>query len=186
MKPALPLVVAVLAVAALAGCAPEAPVVIPEPDPTSTPIFESDEEALAAAEVAYGEYLRVVDEILGESGKNPDRIDAVAGTELAQLEKEGFAAALDSGQRGVGDSKFDSMELQQFDPSAEEGDIAVSVYACLDLSDRDVLDATGKSVVPPDRQNRVPMELGFAPDPTSSAKLLLYVADIWTGDDFCD
>ena len=41
----------------LTACAPDSPAVVPTEDPV-TPIFASDEEALAAAEAAYAAYLR--------------------------------------------------------------------------------------------------------------------------------
>ena len=60
----------------LAGCAPDVPAIQVPPTPTVTPLFASDEEALAAAEEAYAAYLAMSDEITSDGGERPERIPA--------------------------------------------------------------------------------------------------------------
>ena len=62
---------AVLGAALLAGCLPTDPPVTPPPTSDLEPVFASDEEALAAAEEAYGAYLAAADEILSSGGADP-------------------------------------------------------------------------------------------------------------------
>jgi len=185
MKSSTPVLVAVLAIAVLCGCTQKDPVVIPEPEPSSAPIFESDEEALAAAEVAYGEYLKVSDAILKDGGRDPDRIRAVASENQAQAEIEGSQETMDEGKRGIGRSAFDRMSLQQYAPDSPEGKSIVTAYACLDLSGTDILDATGRSVLASDRPDVVPVELTFDAD-VQKRTLIVSSLGVWSGDNFCD
>jgi len=167
----------------LAGCAGDDPIVLPGPDPTTAPVFATDEDALAAAEVAYGEYLRVIDQILADGGKDGDRLLEVATPEVVEFEQTGFDRMLDSGRRSDGQTKFDSMKLQQFDTAVQDGKSIVVVYVCQDLSEVDVLDATGKSVVDPDRKSRIPFEVTF--NQGSDRASIVAASDGWTGEDFC-
>ena len=59
---------------ALAACSTGGTPLPPAPSPSVTPVFASDEEALAAAKDAYTAYLKVSDQILVDGGANPDRI----------------------------------------------------------------------------------------------------------------
>jgi len=168
----------------LAGCTSDGPIVLPGPAPTTAPVFATDEDALAAAEVAYGEYLKVIDEILADGGKDGDRLLKVATEDVLRFEQTGFDRVLDSGHRSVGHTKFDSMVLQQYEPLAQEGEPMVVVYVCDNLSEVDVVDATGKSVVEPGRKSRIPFEVSF--DLTEESALIVSASEGWTGEDFCD
>jgi len=57
-------------VAGLTACTETARIPDAEPSPTATPLFASDEEALAAAVAAYEEFLTVLDGLL--QGSNQD------------------------------------------------------------------------------------------------------------------
>jgi len=180
LAPALAVAAALL----LAGCTGDDPIVLPKPDPTTAPVFATDEEALAAAEVAYGEYLRVIDQILADGGKDGDRLLEVATPEVVEFEQTGFDNVRESGYRNVGEMSFDSMELQQYDASTKTGKSIVVVYVCEDVGDVDVVDADGKSIVAPDRKARIPFEITF--DLNSESKLIVSASEGWTGEDFCD
>ena len=174
-----------VALAALSGCAPEPPPIVPEPTSTTPPLFASDEEALAAAEEAYREYLRVSDAIFLDGGRDADRIDAVSSASHAKAQRDAFAQVLEAGARGTGTTAFDSFELQQFDATAEGGESIISIYTCLDLSDTDTVDATGKSIVAKDRKLRVPLEVHFDLVNPNSKSLVIGAVDFWSGEDFC-
>ena len=167
----------------LAGCTGDDPIVLPVPDPTTAPVFATDEDALAAAEVAYGEYLRVIDQILADGGKDGDRLLEVATEDVVEFEQTGFDRVLDSGHRSIGTTSFDSMELQQYDTAAVDGRAIVAVYVCDDLSEVDVVDAEGKSVVTSERQSRIPFEVTF--DLGSNTPLIVSSVEGWTGENFC-
>lgn len=151
----------------------------PAPEPTVTPAFASDEEALAAAVEAYSAYLAVSDAILADGGANPERIYQVATSSLGADEIEGFAEFQANGFRSVGRSTFDDMRLQSFSSEAID---AVRVYVCVDVSEVDVVDASGKSIVAPDRQTLIPFEMGFD---RVAGTLLLSSKEIWDRGSVC-
>ena len=69
---------ALAAVLLLSGCVPTSPTVTPGPLPSSTPIFATEDDALAAATAAYAAYVKISDQIFMEGGANPDRLKSVA------------------------------------------------------------------------------------------------------------
>ncbi len=162
------------------GCTP------PDPEPTPTsdttiaapPLFTTEEEALAAAEAAYAEYTRVLNEV-GQAGwKDLAPLETVlVGDELASF-RESAADAQSKGWRQVGEAKFDSVSIQFFEPRPS----AVTVYLCEDTSGVDIVDAQGTSVMAVEGLDRTPLEVEFSED-----RGVLKVArdDTWTGDSFC-
>lgn len=161
----------------LAGCVgpPSAP--MPVPSPSSTPVFASDEEALAAAEVAYGEYLAVLDR-------------ALSTVETAELKRVASGRALSEAIESVegfrsdkhhltGNSSFDTASLTQ-----AEYDGRVDIYVCWDITNTDVVDEAGRSTVPIDRPSRFPMQVSFEWIRSESA-LLVIEAEVWDGENFC-
>ena len=185
MRTAPALVVATLALLALAGCVPDDDPVIPGPLPSSTPIFASDEEALAAAEEALIAYYEVSDLIITEGGARPERLLEVATEAVLSNESTGYAQLIEKGWRGSGHTTVDTVSLQSFDPFAAAGSEVVTVYACVDISAFDLVDANGASVVGPGRVLRTGFEVGFESDQPSTQHLVLTRKDPWTGDDFC-
>ena len=156
-----PLAIATLIACSVAGCLPLDPAPLPTIAPTGTPLFSSDEEALAAAAEAYGAYLAVSDQIAQEGGANPDRLAAVVGPELAAIEKAGYSELQNAGLRTVGSTNFFGATLQRFDTESPDGRDVVAVYLCSDVSGVDVLDAAGNSVVSPNRPALTPFEVAF-------------------------
>jgi len=168
----------VAAVLCLGACAPEDPGPKPSPDPTSTPLFASDEEALAAAEEAYGRYQAVSDAILMDGGANPERLLDVATQEKLEYEQRGYEELRSSGYTFTGSSTFDRMTLQSRD------DATVSVYVCDDITSVDVLGQDGRSVVMPDRPDIFPRAVTFVSN--GDRTLVVSNSDEWTGSNFCE
>lgn len=173
--------IATLALLALTGCQPDGPTVEPEPTSSVPPVFASDEEALAAAEEAYGKYLAVSNTISADGGRKPERIDAFLGDELREDAHDTFALYLDRGIRTVGLSTFDSLELQQLEDRGD-GTGNIRLYLCLDASGVRIVDSNNDDVTPY-RPERLPLEIAFEVGPQSD--LTLTESDTWTGDDFC-
>lgn len=172
-----------LALTAMVGCA-AAP--LPPPTPSSTaaaPVFASEEEALAAATEAYAAYLSMSDQILIDGGENPERIKPFASAAMAETEMKGYANAKSKGYRSTGASRFDNLTLQSIDAAATEG--AVSAYLCSDVSEVDVVDASGDSVVSPDRPSRTPFQVVFDVAATAPPQLVVASADVWNGSGVC-
>jgi len=146
---------AALAVAlVLVGCVPTTSPTSPAPRPSTTPVFATDAEALAAATKAYAAYVRVSDEILADGGNNPERIEQVASGEALDGALAGYSDFRQRGLHSVGDSKVGHVSLQKFSPESVSGKNLVTIYACLDVEGVDVLDQTGTSVVSTQRPPR--------------------------------
>jgi hypothetical protein len=185
MRTAPALLVALAATLALAGCVPDDDPVVVDPGPSAAPIFESDEEALAAAEEAYGAYLAVSDSVLNEGGVDSERLLAVATEELYGKASEGFASFEANGWHGTGFTSFDSLELQSYFTDALPGEQTIAVYVCVDLSDVDVVDSNGISVVSDSRIDRSPYVVGFTTVNTGDPSLLVSSDEPWDGSNFC-
>jgi hypothetical protein len=183
-KSRLATVALVLAAALSAtGCTPEAPAADPVPTPSATPLFASDAEALAAAEEAYAAYLAVTDAIFADGGKDPERLLEVATREVFEAQLEGYVSAANEGWTGVGSTTLDSVTLERYDPGNARS--TVSIYGCVDLSEVDVVDSSGVSVVSPTRPNRTPIQATL--DSSGGARFPLIVSGErpWTGENFC-
>lgn len=177
----LPVATLALAALLLSGCVPEEAPPTAAPTPSSTPVFASEEDALAAAEAAYAEFQDTSDSILAEGGSRPERIDAVATGEAASTERQGFSEFSAKGYRSVGKTTFDNVQLESFDPANSSS--TVRVYLCSDVSGVDVLDGSGVSVVAPTRPSRTSFEVGFD---FIEGSLLVSSKDVWTGGGICE
>jgi len=133
----------------LTGCVGGDPLPTLPPEPTSTPIFASEEEALAAAEEAYAAYLEMSNLISSEGGVAPERIAPLVTEERLDDELRGFATVRENGLRIVGSTTFEILEIQRVE--FDDSDAEVTFYACWDASDSRVLDESGADVTPTDR-----------------------------------
>jgi len=157
--------------------------VLPTPQSSTAPIFASDEEALAAAEAAYGEYLAASDAINAKDGNDPQSIAPFVHAEYLPTVLEEFESFESRGLSEKGNLSFDSMELQQYE-DALSGPARVVVYVCVDASETRVIDKKGDDVTSPDRRTRVPLEVVFETDERMK-DLLIFASDVWSGEDFC-
>ncbi|RQP09307.1 MAG: hypothetical protein EAS51_12165 [Microbacteriaceae bacterium] len=164
-----------LAALVLTGCLPSSPAPSPPPTPDADPVFASEEEALAAAEEAYADFLTAVDGVLAAGGIYDGQLTGLATTEVIAQEEQAFASFRSQGWRLTGSSTF-KMRIQQFTDST------VVTYSCDDISQTDVLDASGRSVVSPDRPSLVPFEVAF--DVTSDGLVIAYRTP-WDGGGVC-
>lgn len=178
-----PLIAVPLIAIALAGCSTQQPT-----EETSTaaaqeqPLFSSDEEALAAAQVAYANYLEVSDQIARDGGANPQRLKGLVSDELLDSSSDFANQILSQQLIAVGQSQTDSFHVQSRSISSE-GE-TISIYVCLRLSGVRILDVSGQDVTPASRQDSLPMLLTFKAD-RSEPKLVLDSSEVWTGTNFC-
>lgn len=150
-------VAALAGILLLSGCVPSDPLPTLPPTPTSTPVFASEEEALAAAEEAYAAYLEVSNEVGETGGTDPERIEPYVTPERMEAELRGAQALQSSGLRLVGASQFETIALQMVDAVGEETEVVF--YACWDGSRSRVIDSSGADVTPSDRVNRLVLEI---------------------------
>jgi len=179
------IVLAALAVVlSLSGCfAEDEPAPTTPPVPTATPVFATEEEALAAAEEAYANYLRVSDEILLDGGDRPERLRDYATADMYELQADGFSEMKEENLHAVGETTFDSIRFQSFQSNSLDEVTGVVVYLCTDYSRIDILNADGDSVVLPDRVERTSDEVTFQ---VGNNTLLTASVDYWSGDNFCE
>ncbi|MDH6235969.1 hypothetical protein [Cryobacterium sp. CG_9.6] len=176
---------AVLTALALAGCAAAPiPTWTNSPDPVVAPVFASNDEALAAAVTSYEAYGAMSNQITNEGGVNPERItDFVSDAYLAVV-LGSFASVQDDGLVGSGSSAFDTVSLVRYDDDSAAS-ASVRVYLCLDVTDVVFTDLGGNVTTPPERRNRIPLEVSLISSPSASTKLVVDKEETWPGNDFC-
>jgi hypothetical protein len=149
------------------------------------PVFASNAEALAAATEAYAAYQRVVDQILHEGGEGPERIRAVATDPLASLEESEYTVAREQDLHTTGIRTFDGVRLQRVDARGQNETHVVTVYLCSDVSETDVVDATGASIVQTDRAGRTAYEVSFDWSTPGTKGLVVSERTAWNRPGVC-
>lgn len=173
---------AIVTTVMLGGCVPSEPSASPTPEPSTTPVFASEEEALAAAEEAYAAYLAVSDAIAQEGGANPERLAELVTAEWLEKEVAVFEQFANSGRRQVGATAAYGMVLQQY--SQSDGVADVITYVCADFSATSFLDSAGVDVTPVDRLATVTLQVGFQSEAGASS-LRVSSSEPWSGDSVC-
>lgn len=144
------------------------------------PAFASEDEALAAATEAYRAYLNMSNAVAHDGGKESERMKKFATGDALQYEIQIQEKMHASERRGVGDVSFDSISLQKSD--LQSG--ATVAYLCIDVSQTDIVDSTGASVLSQDRFLRFPLEVSFVLE-TDQKNLIMERSESWTGTNFC-
>lgn len=138
--------------------APTTPPVAMSPAPTPTVSAPPKPEDVAAeqAKARYLDYLQVTDQVAQGGYTDLAAYDAVAiDPETGVLLLE---ARQNAGLRSTGATEVVSLTVQsvELDPPGQYP--SIRLLACLDVSQVDLLDAAGKSLVPPDRPERLRSE----------------------------
>lgn len=174
----LPALAVPLVVLSFAGCATAPTDSTPQNAAVEqAPAFATDEEALAAAQAAYAEYLAVSDQILARGGNQPELIQSLVSQSMYEQENEGFKAFQENGWKGIGTTSFDTVHLQEM--SQKE----LSVYLCVDHSNTKILNSDQSLVDLSNRDPRLPLVVKF--QILSSHKLTIASSETWTGANFC-
>jgi hypothetical protein len=159
----------------LAGCAPVTHSTT-SPTPKSTAVFASDAAALKAAEKAYAAYLDASNATAQSGWMSAETYAKYETGDALEGDTSSASRYLERGLHQVGESTFDSMRLEQITRAT------VRTYLCLDVSKVDVIDSTGKSVVPVGRVSRNPLEVTFV---IRSGALKISDSQSWSGSNFC-
>jgi hypothetical protein len=180
----LALAVAGVVALALSGCVgAQGTTPTPSPAESPSPVFASDEEALAAAMRAYEAYSAASQEIAVEGGVHPERIDSTVTPAYAAVLHEEFAALTQAGVTLVGPTRVDAAKLSE--STYDERGARISVYFCRDVSEVRVIGVDGSDVTPADRDNRVPTQAFFVSSDDDAATILVDGVELWPGEDFC-
>jgi hypothetical protein len=148
------------------------------------PVFATDEDALAAATEAYAAYLSVVDRVLEAGGKGAEQLASVATGDALAAEIEAASEYGGHGYRSKGRSQFDSVKLQSVDVQ-DDGTFEMTAYLCADATGVDVIDSAGVSIVPANRADRFPLQVGFQSSNLVKGPLRVSTSESWSGQNFC-
>ncbi|TFD61017.1 hypothetical protein E3T39_07915 [Cryobacterium suzukii] len=148
------------------------------------PVFASDEDALAAATAAYAAYEALSDSITAEGGTGGDRIASAASTTYLPDLLNGFDGFSKKGLLSRGASTYDSARLIRSSVETHGG-VSIELYLCSDISAVRLFNLAGVDVTPPQRTNRIPLQVGFISSAAEPSLLLLDKEDVWSGKNFC-
>lgn len=173
----LPVLAISIASLTLVGCSTTTPQAIPTSSAVEqAPAFASDEEALAAAQAAYAEYLSVSDQIARDGGSNPERLKTLLSEDLFRDQVKTYEDIQSQNLHAVGESKFSNFKLMKNASSA------ISNYVCLDVSQIRVQNSAGEDVTPEGRPSLIPLALDWS---VSNQGLVMNKSEVWTGANFC-
>ena len=171
-----PLIAIPLIALALAGCSAQQPA--PQQNSVSVeekPLFVSDEEALAAAQAAYANYLAVSDQIARDGGANPERLKGLVSESMYQSEKATLDSFIEKQIVMNGQTTFDSSHVQEVTQNS------VSMYLCLDTSSAGLSSISG--TVNQATASRWPLIVTMSNN--GSGNLVLADSQTWSGTNFC-
>ena len=173
----LPVLAISIASLTLVGCSTTTPQAIPTSSAVEqAPAFASDEEALAAAQAAYAEYLSVSDQIARDGGSNPERLKTLLSEDLFRDQVKTYEDIQSQNLHAVGESKFSNFKLMK------NASYAISNYVCLDVSQIRVQNSVGEDVTPEGRPSLIPLALDWS---VSKQGLVMNKSEVWTGANFC-
>lgn len=146
-----------VAALALAGCVPGAePAPTPSPTATATAVFASEEEAYSEAQRVYAGYRAAALEITHSGDGNFERTRPFVTDDFFEFELTSYQRYLENGWRSVG-----TIETTYSPQSASVLTGDVTLYVCEDMTDIDVVDSSGTSVVSDDRPDLIAIEVNF-------------------------
>ncbi|MGO1849571.1 hypothetical protein [Microbacterium sp.] len=162
--------------ALVVACAPETE---PDPEPTG---FATEEEALEAARETFESYVEATNAVdfsdldTAEQAYEWLTKDALASAKQAYTESHAERTTRS------GDSKITLVELRE----ATLEPIELTVDACVDVSEVDVVDQNGESIVSADRAPIQAMQVQFVSSASTSTGLAISTTSGREGDPPCD
>ncbi|MCU1584685.1 MAG: hypothetical protein JWM49_1241 [Microbacteriaceae bacterium] len=175
---------ALVAAMMLSGCVDAMPQVSGSPSPKVTPVFATEEEALAAATEAYAAYQRGLDTAFAtyDDSALPKVASGTALSSAIASVREYRAA----GKHGTGITTVDTISLANGYPvGTPQGEVStLQIYLCLDVTNVDVLAANGVSVIPDGSPRRFPL-VAILTRPAGAEEWRVSEEEGWTGVNFC-
>ncbi|HWM15866.1 MAG TPA: hypothetical protein VNP97_04695 [Microbacterium sp.] len=130
-----------LVIGVATGCQPQ-----PEPS-VSAPAFTTEEEAFAAAEETYSAYVDALNQVDLSDPETFEAVYAWTTGDLNATDRKGLSNYHADDVTVSGDSVVILVEPLTFDQAAA----SIELAACLDVSQVEVVDTEGTSLVDPDR-----------------------------------
>ncbi|GAA5152088.1 hypothetical protein GCM10025768_19540 [Microbacterium pseudoresistens] len=150
-----------LGLVALGGCAATPD----ETTPTSSPVFASEDDAFAAAEVTYLEYMETFNSIdFTDEDTFAPHLDLTVG-ELRDEERKSLSEMHANGTQVTG-----AASVKWFRGLDVYADGLISARVCTDVSQTELVDSSGRSLTSASRPTLVATEVSFV---TSNGVLLL-------------
>jgi len=126
----------------LSGCSPS-----PEPSPTPTAAFASEEEAFAAAEEVYRAYNDALNDVDVNDPSTHEALYILTSGDFQAADRKAFSELRAENYSLKGETRITKFEGVASEKPYDE----IVTLVCLDVSDSDVVDESGVSVVPADR-----------------------------------
>lgn len=172
-----PLIAIPLIALALAGCSAQKS----QPKESTTaaeqkPMFATDEEALAAAQAAYANYLEVSDQIARDGGANPERLKGLVSAQLLTESEGVFSDYLEKSIAVEGQTAFDSLHVAGISSKS------ASFYVCLDVGGTRLVSANVGDVTPAGRQSRLPIIFEIS---KTGGAFTIESSEVWSGRNYC-
>ncbi|WP_137846007.1 hypothetical protein [Microbacterium sp. 2FI] len=140
----------------------------PSPEPTEpTPLFASEAEAFAAAEETYRAYVDALNQVDLSDPATFEDVYAWTTGDLNRSDRQGLTTYHAEGTVVSGESSVALVEGSTANISRGTVDLAV----CLDVSNIDVRDSDGNSVVDPDRTPVQSLVVSLSPSTYSPTAL---------------
>ncbi|GAB2837738.1 hypothetical protein ACFQ0P_13710 [Microbacterium insulae] len=155
-------VVLLILAVSLAGCVPADPAAAP------TPSFSNEAEAFAAAEATYREYVKALNAVDLSDPETFEGVYAWTTGELNASDRRGL-----SEYHAEGVVKSGASEVLVTAPIRDDVSAGVAIAVCLDVSDVELVNSAGESLVDPDRGDVQTLEATFSRSSTSPTGLLL-------------
>lgn len=128
-------------------------------------------------------YSEMADAILADGGAKSDRIDSFVTGELLTEEHDGSRNFAVNGYHAHGSSTLKSFTLEFANlKAAPNSKRVLAAYVCVDVSDVDVLDASGQSVVSATRPPLAAYEVTFD---LVDSRLLPSAQEPWNNGGVC-
>ncbi|MCW3494591.1 hypothetical protein [Microbacterium sp. SSM24] len=159
---------------ALAGCAPTPTDIDP------TPTFSSEAEAFAAAEATYREYIKALNAVDLSDPETFEDVYAWTTGDLNASDRESLTRYHADGAEIGGESTIDSVSPA---PKANIGRVQLAV--CLNVSEFELIDAAGKSLIDEDRADILSLTVNLARSQSSPTGLLVDAIGPRTEDPQC-
>ncbi|WP_156876549.1 hypothetical protein [Microbacterium luticocti] len=164
--------------ALLTGCAAH-----PSPSPTPSPRFTSEADAYKAAEDTYRAYVDALNRVRLEDPATFESLYRLETADALDTDKEAFSAMHADGWRMTGRTV---VTLLQPSTTRTPGSRMTYLDACVDVSNVELVDAHGNSMVDSDRGDVQQVVVAFTRSDTSPTGWLISSVDGRTEGPTCD
>ena len=174
----------VSAATGISGCASTAEPAPSENTAAPTSPTVSDDEALALIGETYAAFVTVTDDVLAHGGRDSQRLQSVAtGSALSDAESDA-REFMSSGFHSTGKTKVNNLILQNSTGATGASSPELLAYVCEDVSDIDLFDENGESLVSPERKTTQAFEIAVSDD-NADGRYLVNSRRTWQGDGVC-